>query len=144
MSIKTPKPRHPMGDESMFFLGLTLFFVVVTLFYGFWSAWEPIGSTALALLAGLNGFTGFYLLKLTREIDDRPEDNPLAEIEDYAGEYARFSPWSWWPLVLGIAVSLIFLGPALHQWWLMGIGGVIGAIGLVGQVLEFSRGHHAH
>lgn len=137
------KNRIPMRDEGWFFVGLALFFVFMTVFYGLWSEFEPVGTTGLALLAGLNGMAGFYLMKLSREVDVRPEDIVLAEVEDYAGDYHRFSPWSWSPLILGVAAMLLFLGPALHQWWIWAFAGPIGAYGLWYASTEFNRGPNA-
>lgn len=140
------KNRIPMRDEAWFFVGLTIFFVIVAIFYGAWTSMsapggiEPAGTTALALLAGLNGMAGFYLWKLSTEVDERPEDVLLAEVEDYAGDYNRFSPWSWSPLLLGVSATLLFLGPALHQWWLWVFAGTIGAFSLWYASTEFNRG----
>ena len=140
---RSRETHTPMRIESVLFLGLVAFFLPVTLLYGFWSGWEPVGSTVLGLLVGLWGLTGGYLWLVSRRVDARPEDDPLAEVDEGAGEYGVFSPWSWWPLVLGIAAALVFLGLALG-WWISGIGVAIGIIGLIGQILEFSRGQHAH
>lgn len=139
------KNRKPMRDEAWFFVGLSGFFIVMTILYGVWTASddagiEPIGTTALALLVGLTGMAGFYLWKLSNEVDERPEDVLLAEVEDYAGDYNRFSPWSWSPLLLGVSATLLFLGPALHQWWLWAFAGTIGAFSLWYASTEFNRG----
>ncbi|WP_420112553.1 cytochrome c oxidase subunit 4 [Pseudactinotalea sp.] len=143
------KPAQPLGPEWKLLAVLGGFFVIATALYAGWTRLhygeiEPIGSTALALLVGLCFLAGGYLFKLSREIEVRPEDNPHAEQEDAAGEYGHFSPWSWWPLVCGIATALIFLGPALLQWWIAGIGAAIGVVGVAGHVLEYNRGPHAH
>jgi hypothetical protein len=143
------KPAQPLRPEWLIFSLLAVFFTIMAAVYGFWTnsyygEIEPIGTTALVLLVGLCVLAGGYLFKLSREIELRPEDNPYGEQADAAGEYGHFAPWSWWPLVLGIAVALVFLGPALHAWWLTGIGVAVGVIGLVGHVLEFNRGPHAH
>ncbi|WP_328593003.1 cytochrome c oxidase subunit 4 [Ruania zhangjianzhongii] len=155
MSVKVRAPRQtkshhprtdpykPMRPEAIFFIALVAFFLPVFLIYGFWSSWEPVGSTVLLLCVGLWGLTGFYLMLVSRRIDPRPEDNPVAEVAEGAGEYGTFSPWSWWPLVIGLGVTFAFLGAAAG-WWLTGIGFVIGLGGLVGHVLEYSRGPHAH
>lgn len=137
------KNRKPMRDEAWFFIGLCVFFIIMALVYGFWSDFEPVGTTALALLVGLTGMPAFYFIKLSGEVDIRPEDVLLAEVEDYAGDYARFSPWSWTPLILGVAATLLFLGPALHQWWLWAFAGPIGAYGLWLGSTEFNRGPNA-
>ena len=60
-----------------------------------------------------------------------------------AGDQGVFSPWSWWPLVIGAAAALVFAGLAVG-WWLAAIGGGLAVIGLTGWVFEFSRGQHAH
>jgi len=137
------EPYKPMRPEAVFFGTLVGFFLPVFLLYGFWSYWEPIGSTALAVCVGLWGLTGAYLALVGRRIDARPEDDPVAEVADGAGEYGHFSPWSWWPLVIAIGVTLAFLGVAIG-WWMTGIGFVVGLGGLVGHVLEYNRGPHAH
>lgn len=143
MSTKPHTSGKPLRPEAFLFLGGALFFGVVGTIYGLLTAWEPVGSTALYLLAGLGGLVGVYLAVLGNRIDPRPEDDPHGEIADAQGEVGVFSPWSWWPLVLGIATALVFLGLAVG-FWLSGIGLVVGVIGLVGQLFEFSRGQHAH
>ncbi len=142
---KAPKAtRRPMGVEVGFFLGLTLFFAPMTLVYGLWSGWEPVGSTALALVMGMWAMIGFFLALQSRKVDARPEDDPNATIEDNPmDDYGHFSPWSWWPLVLGIACALVFLGAAVG-WWVAYIGGALALIGLIGHVFEYNRGPHAH
>ena len=99
--------------------------------------------SAIPLVGGLVGMIGAYFALLSRRIDDRPEDDPLGEIEQGAGDQGVFSPWSWWPLVLGVSGAITFAGLAIG-WWLSYIGIALGVIGLVGWVFEFSRGQHAH
>jgi hypothetical protein len=41
------------------------------------------------------------------------------------------------------AAAVAFLGLAVG-WWVLYIGFILGVIGLVGWVFEFSRGQHAH
>jgi hypothetical protein len=143
MSTTPHTTGKPLRPEALLFLGGALLFAVIGTIYALLTDWEPVGATALYLLAGLGALTGVYLIVLGNRIDPRPEDDPFAEIADGAGEVGVFSPWSWWPLVLGIATSLVFLGLAVG-FWVSGIGVVLGAIGLVGQLFEFSRGQHAH
>lgn len=132
-----------MKFEARLFLYLVPFFVVVTVGYGWWSEWEPVGTVALALVGALVGMIGMYLALVARRIDPRPEDDPLAEVAQGAGEQGVYSPGSWWPVACAGAASLVFLGLAVG-WWLVGIGVVLGALALVGWVFEFSRGQHAH
>lgn len=132
-----------MKIETWTFAILVPFFAVVAGVYAWWSNGEPVGTTALLLLVGLAGMIGFYLWLVGRRIDARPEDDAYGEIEQGAGEQGVFAPWSWWPLVLGVASAVGFLSLAVG-WWLMPMAAAIAVIGLVGWVLEFSRGHHAH
>ena len=132
-----------MKIETRTFLFQAVFFVGVTLMYGLWSGWEPVGTMCLMLLAGLTGMIGAYLGMTARAIDARPEDDPHGEIDQGAGDQGVFAPWSWWPLLLGAAAAISFLGLAVG-WWVFYIGAAFGVIALVGWVLEFSRGQHAH
>ncbi len=140
-----PSAEHPkpLRVEMWTFIAGIAFFLPVSLIYGIWSDWEAVGTVALFLLVGLYGLTGFYLMLTGRRVDPRPEDNPTSDVQDHAGEIGVFSPHSWWPLVLGVGATLAFAGVAIG-WWLFGIGLAVVALGLVGQVLEFSRGTHAH
>ena len=132
-----------MKAETKLFLWGALFFFPVGLIYGLWSGWEPVGTVGVPLVGALVGMIGAYFALLSRRIDIRPEDDPEAEIEHGAGDQGVFSPWSWWPLFIGIAAAISFLAMAVG-WWLLFIGVALGAIGLVGWVFEFSRGQHAH
>ena len=59
---------------------------------------------------------GAYFALLSRRIDERPEDDPHGEIEQGAGDQGVYSPWSWWPLVLGVAAAIVFAGLAVGFW----------------------------
>lgn len=142
MSAKVARHGKPMLIEARLFAG-GLVFIPLALVYGWLSKWEPVGTTALLLLGGLGGLIGAYLWVVGRRVDLRPADNPGGDIEESAGEVGVFSPWSWWPLVLGIATATVFLGLAVG-FWLSGVGAVVAIIGLVGLLFEFSRGQHAH
>ncbi|QCB93398.1 cytochrome c oxidase subunit 4 [Cellulomonas shaoxiangyii] len=132
-----------MKFEARLFLYGVMFFIPVGLIYAFWSGGEPVGTVGIPLVGGLVGMIGGYLALLARRIDARPEDDELGEIEQGAGNQGVFSPWSWWPLVIGLAAAVAFLAMAVG-WWLMVPAVALGAIGLVGWVFEFSRGQHAH
>ncbi|MEE6281202.1 cytochrome c oxidase subunit 4 [Georgenia sunbinii] len=140
---ETTATGKPMRVEMWVFLVLGLFFLVVGIAYASVTGGEPVGTWGLLLLVGLYAMVGFYLMLVGRRIDRRPEDDPLADVDEHAGEVGSFSPHSWWPLVLGVAVTLVFAGVAIG-WWLTGIGFVVAIIGLVGHTYEFSRGQHAH
>ncbi|QGQ19117.1 cytochrome c oxidase subunit 4 [Cellulomonas sp. JZ18] len=132
-----------MKFEARLFLYGIMFFIPVGLIYAFWSGGEAVGTVGIPLVGGLVGMIGGYFALLARRIDARPEDDELGEIEQGAGNQGVFSPWSWWPLVIGLAASVAFLSMAVG-WWLMAPALLLGAIGLVGWVFEFSRGQHAH
>ncbi len=138
-----------MKGEIRIFLGTGCFFLLASVSYGLatylWGGdgLEPVGTAAIFLTSLLVFMIGGYLWATARRIDPRPEDDPLGNVEDLPGDQGGFAPWSWWPLVLGLSTAVTFLGLAAG-WWLVGIGSVLGLIGLVGWVFEFSRGQHAH
>ena len=132
-----------MKLETKLFLYGVLFFIPVGLIYGVWSDGEAVGMLGIPLVGGMVGMIGAYFALLSRRIDPRPEDDEHGEIEQGAGDQGVYAPWSWWPLAIGAAAAIAFLGLAVG-FWLTGIGVVLGVIGLVGWVFEFSRGQHAH
>ncbi|WP_159797546.1 cytochrome c oxidase subunit 4 [Puerhibacterium puerhi] len=133
-----------MKIEIKLFLWLTPFFLVVGVIYGLLTEWEePVGFLGIPLVGGLMAMVGAYLALTARRIDPRPEDDEDGDIEEGAGDQGVYAPWSWWPLVLGSAAAVGFLGMAVG-WWVVYIGFMIGVIALVGWVFEFSRGQHAH
>jgi hypothetical protein len=129
--------------ETKLFLYGVLFFVPVGVIYGVWSDGEPVGMLGIPLVGGLVGMIGAYFALLSRRIDPRPEDDEHGEIEQGAGDLGVYAPWSWWPLAIGAAAAIAFLGMAVG-FWLTGIGVILGVIGLIGWVFEYSRGQHAH
>ena len=132
-----------MKLETKLFLYGVLFFVPVGVIYGVWSDGEAVGMLGIPLVGGLVGMIGAYFALLSRRIDPRPEDDEHGEIEQGAGDLGVYAPWSWWPLAIGAAAALAFLGMAVG-FWLTGIGVILGVIGLIGWVFEYSRGQHAH
>ncbi len=130
-------------ETGLFFWGAP-FFVLVGVVYGYLTGWtEYVGFLGILLVGGLAGMIGFYLGFTGRRIGMRPEDRLDAEIHEGAGEQGHFSPWSWWPLVLGLSAATGFLGLAVGFWILyISLGMVV--IALVGWVFEYSRGDHAH
>jgi hypothetical protein len=129
--------------SSRVFGVLTAFFLLVGVIYGLWSRGEAVGMGALLLGAGLAGMITFYLVVVDRRSGPMPEDDPQAEVADGAGDLGTFAPWSWWPLVLAASAAIAFLALAVG-WWLLVPAVMLGSIGLVGWVFEFSRGQHAH
>ena len=72
-----------------------------------------------------------------------PEDREDGEIVEMSGEYGAFSPWSWWPLLLGLGCALFVTALAI-DWWIVGLAVPVALLGLLGLVFEHSRGDHAH
>jgi hypothetical protein len=133
-----------MRIESWIFGGLSLFFVPIGVVYGLLTHWaEPVGFLALWLVGGLAGLIGGYLGYTGRRVGMRPEDRHDAEIHEGAGEQGQFSPWSWWPIAVGISAATGFLGLAIG-FWIVYIGAGFALVALIGWVFEYSRGDHAH
>ncbi|MEY3561250.1 MAG: hypothetical protein RL068_402 [Actinomycetota bacterium] len=129
-------------------LVLAAYFTAATLGYGIWTyiEWgyiEPIGTAAIGLLIILSLFIAYYLWSGHKRAGNLPEDNLLGNIEDDSGEVGFFSPWSWWPLMLGSSAALAFASLAVG-WWMFFIALPIGMVSVVGFVYEYSRGAHAH
>jgi len=130
-----------MRVEGLIFAVVAAFFAVVATVYGVLSH-EPVGTTALALSGGLALIIGYYALFLSRRIDPRPEDDPLAEIAQGAGEFGFYSPHSWWPLAVGLSAAITGSGFAFG-WWLTVLGVFLLMLSAVGFVFEYYRGYHA-
>jgi hypothetical protein len=135
------------ANVSMWFT-MTAFFSLITGVYAAWwfltyGGWEPIGTSALAMLTFMSIFITFYLWKTNRTQGLVPEDRLDANIEDGESELGFFSPWSWWPIFVGAASALAFASLAVG-WWLTFIAVPLALIGIVGFVFEHNRGHFAH
>jgi hypothetical protein len=127
--------------EGFLFAGGAAFYIVVAVVY-FLITGEIVGSTALALTGGLAFLVGFYVLFTGRRVGTRPEDNPRAEIEEADADYGFFSPHSWWPLAVALAVAVVGLGLLFAVWLLiLGVTLLFGA--LIGFVFEYYRGPFA-
>lgn len=132
-----------MRAETRLFLLLGAFFGAAGIAYGLLTRWEePVGAVSLLLSAGLGLMISFFLWKAGTDLPPRPDDNPDADIDEIAGDYGSFSPYSWWPLWLGLAGAMMFLGAAVGFWVLL-LGAVFGVWALVGWVFEYYQGEHA-
>jgi hypothetical protein len=127
-------------EGALFAIG-TAFFGVVAAAYWFITK-EIVGTTALALTGGLAFLVAFYLLFTARRVGTRPEDDPLAVIEDAEPDYGFFSPHSWWPIAVAIATGITIFGLVFAIWLLiLGIGLLM--LALVGFVFEYYVGEFA-
>src|SRR5919112_1937989 len=132
-----------MKMEAWIFGMSTAFFVIVSPAYWLiskdWTGTSALVMTTL-LVAMITLYLGFHAAKM----DPRPEDRKDAEIADGAGELGFFPPYSWWPLWTAMALGTMVFGIAAGAWWLVIIGGGVGAMALVGWIYEYYRGEHAH
>ncbi|WP_182526281.1 cytochrome c oxidase subunit 4 [Nocardioides dongkuii] len=138
-----------MKAEAWIFGACTIFLVLVTPAY--WLVTEAgssggdwTGTSALAMTTLLTAMVTLYLGFHARKMDPRPEDLKEAEIADGAGELGFFPPYSWWPLWCAATLGFMVYGIAMGAWWLVIMGGVLGAVALSGLVFEYYRGEHAH
>ena len=131
-----------MKVEALIFNLIAVFCFVCAIVYGVWSR-EPIGTTALALSGGLTILIGGFFWFVSRRIDLRPEDRKDAEIADGAGELGFFSPASYWPFTLALAVGLTGLGVAFWYYWLLALGAVTVLIAVGGLLFEYYVGQNA-
>jgi hypothetical protein len=127
------------------FILLGVFGLVCAVVYGFMTRFEElVGFPGLLAVAAMSFMVAVYLWLVDRHTGGvLPEDKLDGEIVESAGEYGHFSPWSWWPLLLGIGCALVFLSMAI-DWWLLMLAGPVAALGLLGLIFEYSRGEHAH
>jgi hypothetical protein len=128
--------------EANIFWGLVVFNALVAGIYGYLSAWEPVGTTALALSAGLAILVAFYLSFTGKRIGPRPEDRLDGEIHEAAGELGHFSPHSWWPLPVAASFSIVMVG-FVFQWWVVMVGVALLLLSTIGLLFEYHRGDRA-
>ncbi|NNH72220.1 cytochrome c oxidase subunit 4 [Nocardia uniformis] len=138
-----------MKVEARIFELITIFFVLVGITYGYFTAQsrtgiEWAGTTAIVLSAGLSLIVGTYFRFVARRLDLRPEDFEDAEIADGAGDLGFFSPGSFWPITLAAAGSVTALGFAFFQLWLIAVGVVAILIASAGLVFEYHLGPEKH
>ncbi len=114
-----------------------LFFLPLSAIYWYFSR-DPIGTTALAMSAGLSIIVAFYVLYTAKRVYPRPEDRQWAEIDEADPEYGFFSPHSWWPLMIGLGAFIIALG-LIFAVWVIVFGAAFLLIALVGWLFEYYR-----
>ncbi|HEU4806801.1 MAG TPA: cytochrome c oxidase subunit 4 [Homoserinimonas sp.] len=151
-----------MKGNVVLFWALCAFFAAAALLYIVWSALfaetgiftitpgddgghvEWVGALALGLCSVMFAFLAFYVGKSHKsQGGELPEDRTDANIDDGDPELGHFSPWSWWPILLAGAASLIVLGIAIG-YWITFIGVAFLLITLVGWVYEYYRGNFTH
>ena len=127
-----------MKTNWRLFVGLAIFYVVMTLIY-YYLGGEAVGISGMLLSACLAGLVGFYLWFPDKRIGrDLPEDRLDAEIAEGAGELGFYSPHSWWPLPVALS-SMVTALSLLVGWWmtLIGVGALV--ISIIGFVTEYEK-----
>jgi 4-hydroxybenzoate polyprenyltransferase len=118
-----------------------IFFLPLSIIYWYFSR-DPIGTTALAMSAGLAFIVAFYVLYTANRVYPRPEDRQNAEIDEADPEYGFYSPHSWWPLFIGFGAFVIALGLIFANWVVV-FGVFLLLLALVGWLFEYYRGYFA-
>ena len=140
-----------MKVSAVVFWIIAVFFLVVAAMYTIWSWFyyphheiEPVGTVALLLTGVLGAFIAFFLTRTraTQNGVELPEDRLDANVDDGDPELGHFSPWSWWPFMLGLSTAIVALGIAVG-WWIVPIGLGLTVVSLVGWVFEYYRGYFA-
>jgi hypothetical protein len=126
-----------MKLESRLFEVLTSFFFLCAIVYGFLAPREFVGIVCLTLTGGLSLIIGTYFRFVSRRLEDRPEDNPDAEVSDGAGEMGFFSPGSYWPIGLGAAVGMLSVSVAFYLVWAIVISAVVLLVMVGGLLFEY-------
>ena len=125
-----------MKVEARIFHVCTGFFFFAAILYGVWAK-EPVGIVGLTLTGGLSLIIGSYFGFVSRRVEERPEDNPDAEVSDGAGELGFFSPGSYWPVACAASAALTGFALAFFHIWLIVIGIVAILITVGGLVFEY-------
>lgn len=125
-----------MKVESKVFEICTAFFFICAIVYTV-LAGESVGVAGLFLTGGLSLIIGTYFRFVSRRLEERPEDNPEAEVADGAGEIGFFSPGSYWPLGMALAAAFLAVALAFMHIWLVGIAIVVLLLAVAGLVFEY-------
>lgn len=125
-----------MKVESRLFEIVTVAIFVMGIAYAV-LAQEPVGVAGLFLTGGLTLIIGTYFRFVSRRLEERPEDNPEAEVSDGAGDVGFFSPGSYWPIAVAGSAALMGISLAFFYVWAMVISGIILLAAVGGLVFEY-------
>lgn len=123
-------------------------FLAVASVYLFWSLQahnlELVGVITVGLCAVLCLLLAFYFGRLVKSVgsDLLAEDRLDANIDDGDSELGLFSPWSWWPILLAAASTILILGLSVSAWIAI-IALPILILCLIGWFFEYYRGYFA-
>ena len=127
---------------------MTVYFVLVAIAYTVWALIDTnevewVGTIAILLSGGLATLIAFYLQIQMKNLGGvLPEDRLDADIDDGDPELGFFSPWSWWPIILGAGAAIAMLGVAVG-FWIAFYAVPLVLIALVGWTYEYCRGYFA-
>lgn len=137
-----------MRTNAGLFWILGAFFWAADVAYLIWSLLDTgkvewVGIVAMALSGVLAFFLAFYVGRThAAQGGELPQDLADADVDDGDPEMGQFSPWSWWPFVLGLGVMLLFLGFAIGI-WIAFIGAPLTIVALIGWNYEYYRNNFA-
>jgi len=134
-----------MKTEWRIFGLVGIFLLAVSGLYAGWTYGssgrvEWIGVVGLILAGLLCAMCGGFFWFVSRRIELRPEDRSDAEVADGVGEIGFFSPGSYWPFGLALAVLVAAIGLSYWQWWLVGAGLVAVILSVCGLLFEYYTG----
>ncbi|KZX20607.1 cytochrome c oxidase subunit 4 [Rathayibacter tanaceti] len=135
------------ANVNLFWL-LAGFFLLADIIYIAWSLIDTgqvewVGAVGIGLSSVLGAFIAFYVGRVHKaQQGELPEDRLDADIDDGDPELGFFSPWSWWPLILGASAALGFLGLAVG-FWITYIAVGLFLVAIAGWVYEYYRGYFA-
>ncbi|GAA1747742.1 MULTISPECIES: cytochrome c oxidase subunit 4 [Streptomonospora] len=141
-----------MKMQAYLFMGVSTFFGLVAAMYAYWS-WvahgtiEWTGTVALVVSIFFGWMIGFWLWQSARRSERyhglAPEERLDGDIPENSGEYGFFSPHSWWPLFVAMAVAFMAVGVTIG-WWMVFIGALAVILTVIGWVFEYYRGEFSH
>ncbi|MFW5417262.1 cytochrome c oxidase subunit 4 [Nocardiopsis sp. CNT-189] len=141
-----------MKMQAYLFMGVSTFFGLAAALYGYWG-WaaegkiEWTGFVALLVSIGFGWMIGFWLWQSARRSERfhglPPEERLDGDIAENAGEYGFFSPHSWWPLFVALAVAFTAVGVAIG-WWMVFLGFFAIILTAIGWVFEYYRKEFQH
>lgn len=103
---------------------------------------EWFGTIAFVFGGGFMVWLAFYLELLVKKQGPLIEDDDDADIDDGDPEIGHFHPYSWWPITLALAISMIVLGIAIGFWFAY-VSIPLLIISVTGWVFEGYRGSSA-
>lgn len=128
-----------MKVEARIFLIIAVFCFIVAVVYAWWAK-EVVGIVGVSLTGGLCLIIGTYFQFIARRVEQRPEDNPDADVTDGAGELGFFSPGSYWPFGVALGAALGAFSLAFFYPWLIAIAAVVVLLMVAGLVFEYHVG----